>query len=38
VAPVLHATLRETSALADTSRGDGGFGSTGTRPEEQRRG
>ncbi len=37
VAPVLHASLRETSALEDTARGDGGFGSTGTLPGEPRR-
>jgi dUTP pyrophosphatase len=31
VAPVTRATWRETDALPDTTRGEGGFGSTGTR-------
>ena len=31
VAPVVQARYRLTSALSDTGRGDGGFGSTGTR-------
>jgi dUTP pyrophosphatase len=30
IAPVLHATLSESQDLADTQRGGGGFGSTGT--------
>jgi dUTP pyrophosphatase len=29
IAPVVQATLREVDALGDTSRGSGGFGSTG---------
>jgi dUTP pyrophosphatase len=31
VAPVVRATWREADALPDTARGEGGFGSTGTR-------
>jgi dUTP pyrophosphatase len=31
VAPVLHVELAETEALPTTARGDGGFGSTGSR-------
>ncbi|MBF9043344.1 dUTP diphosphatase [Rhodobacterales bacterium HKCCE4037] len=31
IAPVVQATYREVDALSDTSRGVGGFGSTGTR-------
>ena len=31
IAPTHRATLRETAALTDTSRGAGGFGSTGIR-------
>lgn len=31
LAPVLRATWREVDTLPDTSRGSGGFGSTGTR-------
>jgi dUTP pyrophosphatase len=30
VAPVSHARLREVATLGETSRGTGGFGSTGT--------
>ncbi|MHC5114133.1 MAG: dUTP diphosphatase [Planctomycetota bacterium] len=29
IAPVAHCTIEETDALDDTTRGDGGFGSTG---------
>jgi dUTP pyrophosphatase len=31
IAPVTHARLREVAALAETPRGAGGFGSTGTQ-------
>ncbi len=31
IAPVTRATWRETTTLPDTTRGQGGFGSTGTR-------
>ena len=31
IAPVTHASLREVATLAETSRGAGGFGSTGTK-------
>jgi len=31
IAPVTHARLREVATLAETSRGAGGFGSTGTK-------
>ena len=31
IAPVSRATVREETALSDTARGQGGFGSTGTR-------
>lgn len=34
VAPVVRATWRETAALAETGRGTGGFGSTGTGKKE----
>ncbi len=38
VAPVTHAELIEVGAVADTERGDGGFGSTGkTAPNENAR-
>lgn len=32
IAPVLQAVLKETAELDDTTRGTGGFGSSGTRP------
>lgn len=32
VAPVAEAVLIETDGLSETARGEGGFGSTGTRP------
>jgi dUTP pyrophosphatase len=31
IAPVAHATLHEVAALTETTRGAGGFGSTGTK-------
>jgi dUTP pyrophosphatase len=31
IAPVLHAEFLETEELSSTERGEGGFGSTGTR-------